>query len=249
MNEQSWTAESYARNAAFVPALGAAVVEWLAPRAGERILDLGCGDGTLTRRIVESGARVVGLDGSADLVAAARAAGIEARLGDAHDLSFEAEFEAVFSNAALHWMLEPDRVIAGVGRALCPGGRFVGEFGGEGNVATVFAALDESLRRRGLDAAQRFPWYFPSAAAYTARLNAGGFSVERIELFARPTLLPTGMEAWLATFAQPFFAGLDPPQRREIAGEVSDALAPKLRDAAGDWVADYVRLRFSARKT
>jgi len=242
-------AETYARNAAFVPALGAPVVAWLAPQPGERILDLGCGDGTLTESIVAAGAHVIGIDGSADFVATARAKGLDARLGDAHDLPFDAEFDAVFSNAALHWMLEPDRVIAGVARALAPGGRFVGEFGGEGNVATIFAAVRETLARRGLDIDERSPWYFPSAHAYAERLRAGGFTVDRIESFARPTRLATGMAAWLETFAQPFFRDLDTTQRDELAAEVTERLTPSLRSAAGDWTADYVRLRFLARRT
>jgi SAM-dependent methyltransferase len=247
VTEQTWRAETYAKNAAFVPAFGSAVVEWLAPRPGERILDLGCGDGTLTQQIAAAGAQVIGIDGSADFVAAARAKGLDARVADAHALGFEREFDAVFSNAALHWMLEPDRVIESVARALVPGGRFVGELGGEGNVAAIVAALRASLARRGIDAQSRFPWYFPSAAAYAERLRAGGFRVERIDCFARPTPLPTGMSAWLDTFAQPFFAGLDPATRREIASEVEAMLAPELQEPSGRWVADYVRLRFSAR--
>ncbi len=248
MSGQTWNAETYARNGAFVPAFGAGVVEWLAPLAGERILDLGCGDGTLSATIAASGARVTGVDGSADFVTAARAKGIDARLGDAHDLRFEREFEAVFSNAALHWMLEPERVIAGVFRALVPGGRFVGELGGEGNVATIFAAMQAALAERGIDAKERFPWYFPSAAAYGQLLQSGGFTLERIESFARPTPLVSGMAAWLDTFAQPFFLDMDPAQRAAVTGDVVRRLAPSLRDARGEWVADYVRVRFIARK-
>ncbi len=248
MSEQTWTAATYAQNGGFVPAFGSAVVEWLAPRPGERILDLGCGDGTLTHEIAAAGAHVVGIDGSADFVAAAKAKGLDARTGDAHALAFDGEFDAVFSNAALHWMLDPDRVIAGVARALVPGGRFVAELGGEGNIAAIVAALHTSLARRGIDARSRSPWYFPAANEYRARLEAGGFTVDRIELFARPTPLPTGMSAWLETFAQPFFTGLDPATRREIAAEVETLLAAELREPSGRWVADYVRLRFCARR-
>jgi trans-aconitate methyltransferase len=248
MSEQTWTAETYARNGAFVPALGSAVVALLAPQPGERILDLGCGDGTLTETIVASGALVTGFDGSEDFVAAARAKGIDARFGDAHVLPFEGEFDAVFSNAALHWMLEPDRVIAGVARALVSHGRFVGELGGEGNVAAIFAALRETLALRELDADGRFPWYFPSAHAYAERLRAGGFTVERIESFERPTPLPTGMAAWLETFAQPFFRGMDATERSEVIADVAARLAPTRKNAAGEWSADYVRVRFIARK-
>jgi SAM-dependent methyltransferase len=248
MSEQVWTAETYARNGAFVPALGAAVVTWLAPQPGERILDLGCGDGTLTATIAASGAHVIGIDGAEDFVAAARAKGIDARLGDAHELSFEDAFDAVFSNAALHWMLQPERVIAGVARALVPGGRFVGELGGEGNVALIFRAMRAALARRGIDSGERSPWYFPSADAYAAHLRTGGLVVERIEQFERPTPLPTGMAAWLETFAQPFFHGMDASERDAIVTEAVESLAPSLRDATGQWSADYVRVRFIARK-
>src|SRR5688500_15143750 len=138
---QSWSAEGYARNARFVADLGQPVLELLAPQPGERILDLGCGDGALTTKLVAAGATVVGGDASAELVAAAQALGLDARIADGQALAFEAEFDAVFSNAALHWMKQPDAVIAGVRRALKPGGRFVGEFGGHGNVAAIVTAL------------------------------------------------------------------------------------------------------------
>ena len=136
-----WVASDYATNAGFVPALGAPVLDLLAPRAGERILDLGCGDGVLTRRIAESGAEVVGVDTSESLLAAARAAGLNARAMSGEALAFDAEYDAVFSNAALHWMLDGAAVAAGVFRALKPGGRFVGEMGGHGNIASLRAAL------------------------------------------------------------------------------------------------------------
>lgn len=247
MNEQRWTADGYARHGAFVPILGAEIVAWLGPRPGERIVDIGCGDGVLTRTLVDAGARVVGVDASPDLVAAARARGLDARIADAHELAFDREFDAAFSNAALHWMREPDRVIASVARALVPGGRFVGELGGDGNVRTVLSAVDAALRARGVDPSGRSPWYFPTADAYGARLRAGGFVVERAELVARPTRLPTGMRAWLETFAQPMFAGLDDETREAVAEDAIARMRDALCDRDGTWTADYVRLRFAAR--
>ncbi len=245
---QHWNAESYARNAAFVPAFGAGVVDLLAPRPGERILDVGCGDGALTARLVDAGARVVGIDAAPEFVAATRARGIDARLVDARALDFHGEFDAAFSNAALHWMPEPGRVLEGVSRALVPGGRFVGEMGGKGNVASIVAAISEAVERHGVDAAARNPWFFPTAEAYTKLLNDAGFTVDKIALFERPTPLPTGMRNWLETFANPFFDGIEQVDRAALLDEVTERLAADHRDADGNWVAGYVRLRFAAHK-
>jgi trans-aconitate methyltransferase len=243
---QSWSAEAYARNARFVADLGQPVIELLAPRPGERILDLGCGDGALTTKLVAAGATVVGADASAELVAAARALGLDARIADGQALVFGPEFDAVFSNAALHWMKQPDAVIDGVRRALRPGGRFVGEFGGHGNVAAIVTALVAALNARGLDGAARIPWFFPTPAEYSAKLEAQGFRVDSIGLVPRPTPLPTGMRGWLDTFANPLLDGIAGAARTEILDEVEALLAPSLRDQSGNWTADYVRLRFAA---
>jgi SAM-dependent methyltransferase len=243
---QSWSAEGYARNARFVADLGQPVLELLAPRPGERVLDLGCGDGALTAKLVQAGATVVGADASAELVAAARALGLDARIADGQALPFDSEFDAVFSNAALHWMKGADAVIAGVRRALKPGGRFVGEFGGHGNVAAIVTALVAALNARGLDGAARFPWFFPTPTEYAAKLEAQGFRVDSIALVPRPTPLPTGMRGWLDTFANPFLDGVDAAARAPILDEVQALLAPSLRDQSGNWTADYVRLRFAA---
>src|SRR5262249_52670220 len=137
---QTWSPSAYAHHAAFVPALGAGILEKLAPVAGERILDLGCGDGSLTERLIERGARVVGIDASPEMVAAARARGIDAHVMDATRLTFDHEFDAVFSNAVLHWIQNQDGVLAGVSRALVPGGRFVAEFGGFTDLCGVFVS-------------------------------------------------------------------------------------------------------------
>ena len=245
---QSWSAESYARNARFVADLGSPVLDLLAPRPGERILDLGCGDGALTERIAAAGAQVVGCDASPELVAAAAARGLTVRHADGHALPFAGEFDAVFTNAALHWMSgDPGAVVAGVHRALRPGGRFVGEFGGHGNVAAVVTALLAALDRRGADAAAATPWYFPTADEYRALLQAHGFTVDSIALLPRPTPLPTGMAGWLETFAAPFMQHLPESDRGPALAETERLLAPSLRDAGGAWTADYVRLRFAAR--
>lgn len=244
---QHWDPVRYQRNAGFVAELGLPVVEWLAPRPGERVLDLGCGDGALTAKLAALGCRVVGVDASAEQVAAARGRGLDARVTDGAALSFEAEFDAVFSNAALHWMREPEKVIAGVRRALVPGGRFVAEFGGGANVRRIHEALIAALDRRGLDGRAASPWFFPAAEDYRALLEAGGFAVERLELFERPTPLPGPITDWLDTFGEAFLSRLPEAERPRAKQEVAEAVAGELRNPDGSWWADYVRLRFAAR--
>ena len=245
---QTWDPERYARSARFVAELGLPVVELLAPLRGERVLDVGCGDGHLTAKLVEAGCDVVGIDSSAAQVAAAQRAGLDARVMAAEELSFEKEFDAVFSNATLHWVTQADTAISSVWRALKPRGRFVGEFGGEGCVARIREALGESLARRGIEARSLDPWYFPSAAEYRAKLERGGFDVDTIAVFPRPTVLPGDLREWLETFAQSFTSVLDPQERPVFLAEVQEALRPHLCDGAGGWTADYTRLRFRAHK-
>jgi SAM-dependent methyltransferase len=162
------------------------------------------------------------------------------------NLTFEDEFDAVFSNAALHWMRPPEAVLAGVRRALRPGGRFVGEMGGHNNTAAIIVALSAVLARRGLDAHRVHPWYFPSAAAYRSKLEEAGLAVADISIIPRPTMLPTSIEAWLDTFAGAFFGALPEQDRSSARAEVADLLRPVLMDETGTWIADYVRLRFRA---
>ena len=248
--EQRWDPVQYRRWASYVPELGRDVVELLDPRPGERLLDLGCGDGALTAHLAESGCSVLGVDRSADFVAAARGRGLSALQADARHLAGPdlraGSFDAVFSNAVLHWISDAAAVVAGVRRLLRAGGRFVGEFGGAGNIATVRDALHRSLRRRGVDAAARDPWYFPTAAEYRRVLEAHGFEVAEIRLFPRPTPVPGTLTEWMDTFAAAFLDGLEPGTRQAIEAEVSAAAAPRLRGPDGAWTVDYVRLRFRA---
>ena len=243
---QSWDPERYARNARFVADLGAPLVALLAPRAGEHILDLGCGDGALSVDLMAAGAIVVGVDSGADMIAAARTLGVDARVGDGEALTFDAVFDAVFSNAALHWMRDADAVISGVKRALKPGGRFVAEFGGAGNVANVMGALVAALDRRGIDGLARSPWYFPTPEAYRERLEAHGFTVDSIALIPRPTPLPGDVRDWLETFCQSFLDAVPTAERAAFKDEVAAALEATNRDADGGWSVDYVRLRVAA---
>jgi trans-aconitate methyltransferase len=245
---QTWDPDGYARNARFVAEFGAPVVELLGPRPGERILDLGCGDGVLTAKLVACGCTVVGVDTSVPLIDAARALGLDARVMDGEALTFDGEFDAVFSNAAMHWMRRADAVIAGVFRALRPDGRFVGEFGGHRCVATIRDALIAALDRRGIDGAALDPWFFPTAEDYRARLERAGFVVDSIAVFPRPTPLPGDIMGWLETFARAFMHPLSPAERADYLAEVRQALEPALCDASGAWTADYTRLRFAAHR-
>ena len=246
---QEWNADRYARNAHFVPALGQPVLDLLRPQSGEHILDLGCGDGALTEKISAIGATVVGVDASADMVAAARRRGLEVRVMDGACLSFEEIFDAVFSNAALHWMkTDPDAVIAGVRRALRPGGRFVAEMGGHGCVAAITVAMIAVLQRRAVDTRGIIPWYFPTVDDYRGRLERGDLVVDYIELIPRPTPLPTAMAGWMETFTAPVFQYLPAEQREAARNEAIGLLRPVLCDEQGRWTADYIRLRFAAHR-
>ncbi|PCI05466.1 MAG: SAM-dependent methyltransferase [Hyphomicrobiales bacterium] len=244
-DKQSWNTDSYQKDTGFVSVLGAGVVEWLDPKPGERILDLGCGDGVLTKSLIEVGADVIGIDASESFVETANASGIDVRLMDGQALDFDHEFDAVFTSAALHWMLEPEKVISGVVNALKPGGRFVGEFGAFGNVAAIVSAMRAVGKSMGGDISLAYPWFFPTVAQYSGLLEKHGFVVDKIISFARPTPVPNGIKTWLSVMCGPFFRQFG--EREDKAYDlVIDALKPSLQDFEGNWTADYVRLRFKA---
>lgn len=245
---QTWSAATYDEHARFVSDLAGGVVDWLEPKSGERILDLGCGDGVLTAELAAKGVRVVGVDASADFVKACQARGLDVRLMDGEALTFDNEFDAVFSNAALHWMTRPERVVDGIARALRSGGRFVAEFGGHGNVAGIATALHAMAVRYGKDARLAHPWFFPSVETYRALLEQHGFAVKRIALIPRPTPLKTGMASWLKLFNSPFFAQFGEGFDAAVA-EAEELLRFSLCDANGNWTADYVRLRVEASRS
>jgi trans-aconitate methyltransferase len=247
---QSWNPAVYAEIGSFVPNLGAGALEWLAPQPRERILDLGCGDGRLTASIASAGAIVTGVDSSAEMVEGARSRNLDARMCNVEALPFNAEFDAVFSNAALHWVRDQDAMMAGVKRALRPGGRFVAEMGGHGNIASIQVALAAVLAKHGLAreyTAEQMN-YFPTPAAYQARLERHGFVVDEIQLIPRPTPLHgTGMRGWLTTFRSGVLESVPETLRPILIDETVALLEPVLRDEQGNWTADYVRLRFAAR--
>jgi trans-aconitate methyltransferase len=247
---QTWDPQAYERNGAFVHGLAGGVLEWLNAQPGEYILDLGCGDGQLTMRLRDSGAHVLGVDASPEMVAAARERGIEAEQAKAELLPFrDATFDAVFSNAALHWVRGQDAMMGQVHRVLKTDGRFVAEMGGHGNVAAIHVAFMAVLERHGFGDREEGVNYYPTAESYTARLKKHGFEVEQMAVIPRPTkLAESGMEGWLQTFRRGVLDGLPEDARDAVVSETVELLAPALRDEAGNWIADYVRLRFVARK-
>jgi SAM-dependent methyltransferase len=250
-----WCPADYAQHAAFVPQLGAAALQLLNPQPGELILDVGCGDGALTARIVECGARVIGLDSSAEMVEAARARGIDAFVADAEALDLETQaerfgqFDAVFSNAALHWMLDPDAVATGIFASLKAGGRFAGEMGGAGNLNAIRATLRGELERRGYAMPEQDPAWYPDVEEFTRLYATTGFCRVHAELVPRPTPLPSGVAGWVRTFRSGLMdVAMVPEWERDSIAQAVEQRLPQLRQADGSYCADYVRLRFVMRK-
>jgi len=248
-----WNAELYDDKHAFVFHYGQNVLDVLEIKPGERILDLGCGTGHLTGEIQQLGGEVVGIDSSAEMVAQAKAIypGIDFRVASGADFQFDKPFDAVFSNATLHWIHEADEVIKCVYNCLKPGGRFVAEMGGKDNMAIMIAATQKVLLKYGYkELAERRIWYFPSLGEYTSKLEAGGFRVTFATHFDRDTLLQdgrTGVAKWLNMFGQSFLEGIAEQQKQQIINEITDLLEPDYQKD-GNWYADYKRLRFIAVK-
>ena len=228
--------------------MGPPVMELFAPKAGERVLDLGCGSGFWSEEMVRRGCEVVGIDSSAQAVAAARARGVDARQMNAEAMTFESEFDGVFSNAALHWMRHPSRVVAGVTRALKSGGRFVGECGETNNVRRIVGAVSAALEKRGIEIENLHPWRFVSKEEAVGMLEAGGMVVKSVEVIERPTVLPGTIVQWLSVFANNYLSCLHPKEREAFSDEVMALCRPALLREDGKWFADFVRLRFYAVK-
>jgi len=237
-----WDAADYARAGGFVAELGEAALDLLDPQPGEHILDVGCGDGTLTQKIVERGATVVGIDNNLSMVAAAKARGLDARLMDAAQLKFGEAFDAAFSNATLHWVLDKERAARAIWFSLKHGGRFAGEMGGEGNLARLREALDDVLVARGFGPPTYAANWYPSPDEFAAVYEQAGFKDIDARLIERPTVLEHGVAAWVTTFRKGWLdrAGVPEEERAGVAAVVADRV--------GTDVADYVRLRFIMRK-
>jgi trans-aconitate methyltransferase len=254
---QIWNTEAYAANGRFVATLASDVVALLKPQSGEDILDLGCGDGALTEQLAATGAIVTGVDASPTMLAAARKRSLHSARGfdlahhDATALPYEQQFDAVFSNAALHWITGlsgQQAMLTGVHRALRPGGRFVAEMGGQGNIAAIRTALQAVLAPFQINAEEAAASFYPSAEIYRRLLESANFTVKSIDLIPRPTSLPNGMESWLNTFRNGVLDRLNNTDRATALTNTITLLEPILRDADGNWAADYVRLRFHATK-
>ncbi len=238
----SWDCGDYARVGAFVAELGEAALDLLDPKAGERILDIGCGDGMLALKMIDRGAEVVGIDDSPEMVEAARSKGVYAELVNAAEMDFERRFDAAFSNAALHWMLDKKGVATRIFDALRLGGRFAGEMGGQGNLERVREALDSELIIRGYaPPAEASNWY-PSPEEFAGVYEAAGFQQVDVRQIDRPTVIEHGIAAWVTTFRRGWLDRAQVPdaERAEIGAAVADRL--------GSDIADYVRLRFTMRK-
>ena len=251
MSARRWDSAFYEQHHGYVSRLGADLVDLLAPRPGERILDLGCGTGHLTQQIAERGACVTGLDSDPAMLEQARANYPDLHLlrADGQDFIVGEPFDAIFSNAALHWMHDAAGVAASMAGALRPGGRLVAEFGGGNNVQELYDGFCDALRDAGLPLPARFPWYFPTPAAYSELLGAQGFEVLAARLFPRPTPLAgaDGLRNWYTMFLGEHLQGLEPGGRERVLDRSERRLRPSLwRD--GHWVADYVRLRVVARR-
>lgn len=247
----SWNAELYDHRHAFVYEQAAELIELLRPCADERILDVGCGTGHLTARIADAGAQVMGIDASPEMIGQARHnyPQLEFQMADVRDFRSAEPFDAVFSNAALHWIQPPEEAVRTMAAVLRPGGRLVAEFGGRGNVQQILLGLSEAVRAViGGPVAAVNPWYFPSVAEYAGLLEREHLEVRYAVLFDRPTPLEdgeAGMANWLSMFGQPCLAAVPAEQRATVLAEAIERMRPRLfRD--GDWLADYRRLRIMA---
>jgi len=250
--EKQWDASRYDAGYSFVWKHGAGVIELLAPEAGERILDLGCGTGHLTAQIAASGAEVVGIDRSPEMIATARRnyPRLRFEVEDAESFRFDEPFDAVFSNAAIHWMTDQRAVADSIWQALRSGGRFVAEFGGKGNIRRIETALRHAIEQAGYAVSDKPYYYFPSLGEHARLLEGIGFTVTFATWFERPTRLEgdeAGLRDWLTVFTDHFMKPVPADRRAAIIEAVEDELRPQLfRDRV--WYADYCRLRIAASR-
>ncbi|MFC7394302.1 class I SAM-dependent methyltransferase [Scopulibacillus cellulosilyticus] len=252
ISKNRWDSNLYDDKTSFVSQLGKGVVELLNPKPGERILDLGCGTGDLTYEMAKTGAIPLGIDLSSTMIEAARKKypDIKFSVENATTYRTSEPFDAVFSNAALHWIKSPSKVIETVWYALKNGGRFVAEFGGKGNVESIINSISSVLSDYGVSASERNPWYYPSIGEYSTLLEKQGFRVTYAVHFDRPTLLndgSKGLDNWLDMFSDDFFYGFSAACKKEIYEKINKELKPALFNN-GNWYADYKRIRVIAEK-
>lgn len=250
--DSKWDATLYDQKHSFVWKLAEGLLELLAAKPGERILDIGCGTGHLTAKIAATGAEVTGIDLSPDMIARAREAhpSIHFEVADVSKLKYENDFDAVFSNATLHWVTDPELAVLAISEALHRGGRFVAEFGGKGNVAGLVSAFLHSWQNLNLPDRPSTPWYYPSIAEYSSLLEKHHVEVTYAALFDRPTPLEDGdhgLRNWLDMFAGPMMASLPADTRQKLTQEI-EAEARYTLFHVDHWVMDYRRLRIVAHR-
>jgi len=246
-NTNQWNAEKYNKHANFVSNLASPVIDLLQPKKDEVILDLGCGDGTLAVEMEKLGANVIAVDLSENMVEKTKEKGIKAFVMSATELTFENEFDAVFSNAVLHWVKDADEAIKKISKSLKSNGRFIAEFGGYGNIKYLTDAMQEVFNNHKEFGSFNNPWYFPKDTDYKQLLEKNGFDVEYIELIPRPTKIDD-ISNWLDIFANGIVSHLSNEQQKQFKQEVRTILEPKIYSEKDGWVADYVRLRLKATK-
>jgi len=242
-----WNADSYNKNADFVSNLALPVVELLKPQKDEKILDLGCGEGTLAQEIQKYKTKVIGVDLSADMVAKSKEKGIEAYQMAATDLAFEEQFDAVFSNAVLHWVIDAAQAIKEINRVLKSRGRFIAEFGGDGNIKALRDAMKSVFQKHPEYGEFHDPWFFPTTKEYRTLLEQNRFTVKQIELIKRPTPIDE-IKEWLDIFANGIMQNIPQENKKNFKLEVEELLRSKLYSKKDGWVIDYVRIRFFAIK-
>ena len=253
LQDTTWNATLYDDKHNFVAKYGEDVVQLLAPQQGERILDLGCGTGYLTHLIAQAGARVVGIDNSPAMIHRAQAAypDLDFRVLSATDFTFDTPFDAIFSNATLHWVLDKETAIDHIAQALKPGGRLILEMGGKGNVEEIVVATRKVLNRHGYysNAATQL-WYFPSLSEYTTLLEKKGFRVRFAAHFDRPTELKdteNGIKDWIRMFGNAFFSNIPDSGIDTVLHEIQEMVRPT-NYRNGSWYGNYKRLRIAATK-
>ena len=248
MANQNWSSEDYNKKADYLYELGKPVIELLNPQPGEKILDLGCGTGKLTKIVADMGCDVTGIDADPAMVEATKELGIKAFLHDAEHLNIDGQYDAIMSNGALHWMADQYGVVKGVWKALKPGGRFAAECGGEGCVRIIREGIKLALTKRGVDYKARNPWKYPELGTMADILETKGFKVSYIARVDRPTPLKTGLRGWLEVFANAHTEGFTAEEKESFYTDVENYCKPMLYTEENGWVADHVRLRFMATK-